>query len=158
MRRRLGLIDLDGVLCDDRHRVHHAEAREWGDYFALMHLDSVWPQGMALYENLTLCGFDEIAYCTGRREDTEIVTRRWLKEHGFDHRAPLIMRRMHDRRPLAEVKANNVADCASELYDEVWMFDDDPTVIEAVSKVDKGFGYHCRWHTKSSRLIRRGNT
>ncbi len=157
MRRRLALVDLDGVVCDDRHRVHYAVDRDWNEYFARMDADAVWPQGRELIVNIDLAGFDDVAYCTGRRRDTEVTTLRWLKKHGFDYKLPLLMRHPNDRRPLAEVKAEVVESCA-DLYDEVWMFDDDPTVIAAVSAVERGFGYHCTWYTKPPRMIRRGRT
>ncbi len=156
MLRRLALVDIDGVIADDRHRVHHALARDWGAYFAKMDRDGVWSQGRTLIDNVILAGFDDLAYCTGRRQDTEEVTRRWLKRHRFE-KAPVLMRHLHDRRPLAEVKAETVLSCLG-LFDEVWMFDDDPTVIDAVARVDGGVGYHCTWYTKETRLIRRGRT
>ncbi len=157
MIRRLALIDLDGVLADDRHRVQYAISRDWGTYFGLMHLDDVWQQGRDLYENVPLAGFDELAYCTGRRDDTRHTTRKWLKKAGFDHKAELIMRDTEDRRRLAEVKADVVGQRLRD-YDEVWMFDDDPEVISEVSKVERGVGYHCTWYIKPTRMVKKATT
>lgn len=156
MGDRLAFLDLDGVICDDRHRVEHALHRNWGTYFELMDGDAVWRQGRELYEGCILAGWD-IAYLTGRREDTRQVTRRWLKRKGFDHKAPLIMRRTEDRRKLPELKAVIVAE-ALALYDEVILYDDDPLVIERVASVPGARGHHCRWHTKHQRLVDRGAT
>lgn len=157
MNRRLALFDLDGVLCDDRHRVHHALAREWCEYFGLMGLDKPWRQGRELHDNCIAVGFDALGYCTGRREDTRGMTVAWLREHGYDHRAPLIMRGASDRRPLAEVKADVVTKLA-RTWDEVWLFDDDPHVIELASTVDRVVAYHCTWYIKPSRLVKKGNS
>ncbi len=154
---RLAFLDLDGVICDDRHRVEYAIARMWGDYFGLMDRDAVWPNGRELYETCIMAGFD-VAYLTGRREDTRQVTRRWLKRFGFDHKLPLIMRMMDDRRPLAEVKAGVVAEALAFGYHQVWMYDDDPHVIEQVSKVTGATGRHCTWYIKPDRMIKRGRT
>jgi hypothetical protein len=157
MISRLAMLDLDGVLADDRHRVEHALRRDWGTYFDLMRHDAVWPQGRDLYERVILAGFD-LAYLTGRREQYAELTRKWLKRHEFDHDAPLIMRFDEDRRPLAQLKAAIVAD-ALDLYDEVWLYDDDPHVIELVA----GFGHpavarHCTWYTKPVAMIKRARS
>lgn len=156
MSDRLAFIDLDGVIADERHRVHHALAREWGTYFSaeLMRLDGVFRQGRELYENCILAGFD-IAYLTGRREDTRPTTKRWLKRNGFDHKLPLIMRKLEDRRPLAKVKAGVVWEALEFGYDEVYLYDDDPYVIEEVRQVTGARGRHCTWHIKPERMVRR---
>ncbi len=157
MSKRLAFLDLDGVVCDDRHRVHHALNREWYEYFSLVHLDQVWSPGRELYENCILTGF-EVAYLTGRREDIRHPTKTWLKKNNFDHKLPLHMRRMEDRRPLGEVKAERVAQALAEGYDEVWMFDDDPRVIELVGAVPGARARHCTWYIKPDRMIKRATT
>lgn len=151
---RLVFLDLDGVICDDRHRVQYALDREWGTYFGLMDRDTVWRQGRELYEACVLAGFD-VAYLTGRREDNFRVTRKWLKRHGFDHKLPLIMRLGPDRRPLAEVKAGVIAETLAFGYDEVWLYDDDPHVIEQARPLIGPRARHCTWHIKPSRLVKR---
>lgn len=157
MSDRLAFLDLDGVIADDRHRVQHAVNREWGMYFGLMDGDAVWQQGRELYENCHLLGFD-VAYLTGRREDTRRVTQAWLRRHGFDHRLPLIMRKQEDRRPLGVVKAAVVAEAVAFGYEQVFMYDDDPTVIELTGIVPGGVARHCAWYTKPAKMIKRGQT
>lgn len=155
---RLALLDLDGVICDDRHRVQYALCRDWGMYFGLMEGDRVWARGRELYDACTLAGWD-IAYLTGRREDTRRTTRRWLKAHGFDHHAPLLMRGLEDRRKLPELKAAVVAELLGQAcprYREVVLYDDDPLVIEQVGRVAGARVHHCRWHIKHQRLVERG--
>lgn len=158
MTRRLAFLDLDGVIADERHRQQYAINRDWGQYFhpELMKQDAVWRQGRELYENCHLVGFD-VAYLTGRREDTRPVTQKWLRKRDFDDELPLVMRPMADRRPLAELKAAIIAE---ELrrggYDEIWMFDDDPYVIEKVCQVRGARGRHCTWHIKPNRMVKRG--
>jgi len=154
---RLAFIDLDGVVADDRHRVHFAMQRAWFEYFSLMHLDKVWPQGRELYDSCTAAGFD-LAYLTGRREDTRQVTRGWLHQHRFDATLPLIMRKLYDRRPLAELKAAIVAEALAFGYREVWIYDDDPHVIEHARQVKGATARHCTWYTKPERMIKRGRT
>lgn len=158
MTTRLALFDIDGVLADERHRTHHALARDWGAYFnpGLVKRDGVWAQGRLLYEDTHLAGF-HVGYLTGRREDLRGVTTRWLGKEGFDPGLPLIMRsprhRSSDGYTLAVLKAGIVAE-ALHLYDEVWLFDDDPAVIEAVSQVQGATAVHCTWHVKPARQVR----
>lgn len=155
--RRLALYDLDGVLADDRHRVQYALARQWGTYFALMTRDKVWPQGRELYDAAHLTDWS-IGYCTGRREDTREWTVDWLARHGFDHRAPLMMRPEEDRRPLAELKAVLIAEVIQQQGVEVILYDDDPHVIEQVNRVPGARAVWCSWYRKPERMVRRGQT
>ncbi len=153
---RLALFDLDGVVCDDRHRVEFALNRDWCEYFGRIGDDRPWPQGRELFDNAHILDFD-IAYLTGRREDLRPGTRAWLRQHRFNHRLPLLMRQHEDRRPLAEVKAGVVAE-ALRHYAEVIMYDDDPHVIELVSQVPGARARHCTWHIKPERLVKRART
>ena len=149
LRRQLAVFDIDGVLADDRHRQHHAIARNWGDYFSLMHADGVWAQGRELYDNAMLLGWD-VCYLTGRREDTRDMTLEWLKRRKFDHKLPLHMRPFEERMPLAQLKAG-ILDQLAPLYEKVVLYDDDPAVIEAVG----ARGFHCTWHKKPEKMIKR---
>jgi len=154
---KLAFLDLDGVLCNDEHRVHHALARRWGMYFGEILGDKCWPQGKELYENLLIAGYD-IAYLTGRREDTRRDTLASFKKLGYDTEFPLIMRKYGDRRPLGEFKAA-VVWWTYELYDEVVLYDDDPSVIAAVAeKVSPTAAKHCGWYVKPARMIRKAKT
>jgi hypothetical protein len=154
MGDRLALVDIDGVLADTRHRDEYAVRRDWGTYFYLMHLDGVWPQGVELLDNLELCGYD-LAYLTGRREDTRAVTRRWLKKNGFP-KLPLIMRREDDRAKLAHLKAGVVADAFLLYPDGVVLWDDDPWVVEEANRVRAGAGRRTTWYVKPESIVRRG--
>ncbi len=153
---RLALLDLDGVICDDRHRVRYALAREWGDYFALCPRDTVWPRGREVYEACLLAGWD-VAYCTGRRRDLRRLTRDWLGRHGFDETLPLIMRQEEDRRPLAEVKATVVTEARHFGFREVWLYDDDPQVIKLAAAAG-AVTRHCTWYIKPERMVKRAAT
>jgi hypothetical protein len=148
--KSLALLDLDGMLADDRHRVHFALARDWGSYFSRMGLDGVWRQGREVYDNAWMLGWD-LAYCTGRREDTQDMTQQWLHRNRFDAELPLRMRRMDDRRPLAQVKYE-VVQFYARRYERVLLFDDDPDVIAAVGA---RYGRHCTWYIKPKPLVSR---
>ncbi len=146
---RLILLDIDGVIADDRHRVHYALAKEWYDYFARIEDDSVWPQGFELYAAGVAAGW-EVGYLTGRREDLRDGTRRWLAEHGFDSDLKLYMRPVDDRRPLAELKAHFLQREVL-LWEEVRLYDDDPEVIRLAGE----HGRHCTWYRKDPRMVKK---
>jgi hypothetical protein len=48
--RPLAIFDIDGVLADVRHRVHHLEGRrkDWGAFFQAAPRDGLHPEGLAL--------------------------------------------------------------------------------------------------------------
>ncbi len=151
---RLALVDIDGVIADTRHRDQFAVDRDWGTYFSLMHDDGVWRRGVELIENIELCGYD-LAYLTGRREDTRHTTKKWLKRHGFP-KAPLIMRKMTDRAKLAHLKAGVIADALLLYPDGVTLWDDDPWVVEEANNVRPGAGVLTTWYVKPVSVVRRG--
>lgn len=151
--KRLAYFDLDGVICNDQHRVHHAQARNWGDYFARMTEDTPWRQGRELFEAAILAGFD-VAFLTGRREDTRQWTVDWLQQHGYDHTLPLVMRPENERMPLANLKAAVVAE-SLRFIAEVQLFDDDPEVVKLVGQLNGATARHCTWHVKDKSLIKK---
>lgn len=150
---RVVYFDLDGVICDDRHRVAYAQCRDWGQYFGKMTQDVPWRQGRDLYEGAIVTGWD-IAYLTGRREDTRQWTVDWLQRHGFDHTLPLVMRPEGQRMPLANLKALVVEETL-RFVPEVILYDDDPEVIKAVNQVAGAHAVHCTWHKKEKSLIKK---
>lgn len=148
-------FDIDGVLADDTHRQHYAAkktAAGWTAYFGAMVNDSVHTEGIELVEwwQKAFPGSD-FAYNTGRREDTEPVTRWWLDLYQFPS-VPIFMRPFAERTPLALLKAGLV-DIALEIYDTVWMFDDDPSVIKECGKRGRCRAVMCNWQGKPGHLV-----
>lgn len=162
MTKRLALFDIDGVLADDRHRVHYALKQDWMSYFKLANVaaDDVWEQGKsAVYKEL-LDFTTDVGYLTGRREDLRPTTQRWLNENGFPAGpAPhmLIMRQFSQRERLAELKAATIAGILKDTdYDQVVLYDDDPEVIRVVQEqFGTDAGIHCTWHIKEEALIKK---
>lgn len=81
--RRLAVLDIDGVLADVRHRLHHLQRRpkDWDGFFSAARLDPPLPQGVDLAASLAE-GHD-IAYLTGRPARCREDTLWWLREHGL---------------------------------------------------------------------------
>ena len=127
--RPLAVFDIDGVLADVAHRVHHLEGRSknWGAFFHAAPRDGVHPQGKELaVEAARDC---DIAYVTGRPEWCRVDTERWLAAHGFPD-GELRMRRNGDHRPAHVAKLRLLRDVAGARPVAV-VVDDDPDVCDA---------------------------
>ena len=128
----LAIIDLDGVVADVRHRLHHLEVRpkEWDAFFAAARDDDAYPEGLAIVDTL---GQDhEIVFLTGRPARLRDATLEWLDRHGLGgHR--LVMRSERDRRPASVVKLELLEDLARDRRIGV-VVDDDPGVLDAARR------------------------
>ena len=128
----LAIVDLDGVVADVRHRLHHIRGRrkDWDAFFAAAARDDVHPEGAAVVA--TLAASHEVVFVTGRPAHLRGVTEGWLLEHGLDgHR--LVMRPAGDRRPAAVVKVELVAALAADRAIGI-VVDDDPVVLAAMRR------------------------
>lgn len=127
--RPLAVFDIDGVLADVAHRVHHLEGRrkDWGAFFAAAPRDGVLATGRALAEEAARdC---DVGYVTGRPEWCRRDTDAWLRRHGLPD-GQLAMRRTGDHRPAAQVKLRLLRDLARRRTVAV-VVDDDPDVCDA---------------------------
>ncbi len=127
--RMLAVVDLDGVLADVRHRLHHLEARpkDWRSFFAAAPEDPVLDEGRRVVE--ALASVHEIVYLSGRPELCRADTERWLTEHELP-RARVLLRPRHDRRPSRLVKVEALDRLARDRAVAV-LVDDDPQVLDA---------------------------
>lgn len=101
--RPLAVFDVDGVLADVRHRLHHLESRpkDWGAFFAAAVDDPPLAEGIALcLESGKDC---EVVYVTGRPEHCRQDTLDWFRRHGLPE-GRLSMRGEGDRRPARMAK------------------------------------------------------
>jgi uncharacterized HAD superfamily protein len=97
------VIDLDGTLCDDRHREHLTKSGRWDDFHARCVEDQPWPDVRAVVNALgeTI----DVVAITGRNERYRKVTMDWLLTHGVLIDS-LYMRGDDDFRPAVEVKTD----------------------------------------------------
>jgi phosphoglycolate phosphatase-like HAD superfamily hydrolase len=126
----IAVFDIDGVVADVRHRVHHVEGRQkhWGRFFDAAAQDSGSPEGIEWA--LRASADHELVWLTGRPEWLRAVTTRWLAKHGLPT-DELIMRPEQDYRPARLLKVaalNRLAD-----RDVVVFVDDDPQVVQAAA-------------------------
>jgi hypothetical protein len=128
--RPLAVVDLDGVVADVRHRLHHISGRpkNWDAFFAGIPDDPPLEEGVALTHDLAArC---ELVYLTGRPERTRAETVEWLVRHGLPT-GQLVMRPERDRRPARVTKRLLLRRLANGRSVEV-VVDDDAAVCEAL--------------------------
>jgi len=129
--RPLAVIDLDGVVADVRHRLHHISGgtKNWSAFFAGVGADEVLAEGRAVLDRLA--ADHEIVYLTGRPERTRAATEAWLAGHALP-RGRLLMRSDNDRRPARQLKPRLLKSLARGRHVAV-IVDDDPAVCDALT-------------------------
>lgn len=122
----LAVFDIDGVVADVRHRLHHLERHAWDDFFDGADTDPLLAEGARLVSEL---GHQhEIVWLTGRPEWLRSVTDKWLRAHGLPT-AELHMRPFGDYRPARRYKISVLQTLASRGVAAV--VDDDDEVVQA---------------------------
>lgn len=127
--RPLAVFDVDGVLADVSHRVHHLQQRppDWDRFFQDARHDPVLPQGVELLREAA--GDCDVLYLTGRPERLRTDTLAWARAHDLPE-GELVMRGDRDRRPAALAKPGWLADASRGRVVAV-VVDDDPGVCAA---------------------------
>lgn len=127
------MFDIDGVLADVTHRLHHLQAQpqRWERFFQTADRDPLLGEGA---ERLRAAQSDhDVLYLTGRPERTRRLTERWLRRHDLPT-GPLVMREDHDHRPARWMKREVLRRLAATRT-VASVLDDDPAVV-AVLEAD----------------------
>jgi len=123
----LAVFDIDGVVADVRHRLHHLDwPVSWRGFFAAAGRDPLLPEGASLVADLGRQ--HDIVWLTGRPEWLRDVTADWLARHGLPE-GELHLRPVHDRRPARIFKVGVLRRLAPRGI--AAFVDDDPEVVEA---------------------------
>jgi hypothetical protein len=125
----VAVIDIDGVVADVRHRLHHVTGRpkNWRAFFDLAADDGLLPEGEETVRKLAeVYG---VVYLSGRPERLRTVTQRWLEQHELPP-GPLMLRPYDDYRPSRLYKVEALRTIA-ESSTVVVLVDDDPRVLDA---------------------------
>ncbi len=124
------MFDIDGVVADVRHRLHHLESqpKNWPAFFAGAATDPPLPEGIDLARELAVS--HDIVWLTGRPERLRRVTTHWLRQHELPVES-LHMRRNGDYRPARQTKLAVVRALAAERTVAL-VVDDDPAVVTAL--------------------------
>lgn len=142
------VFDIDGVLADVRHRLHHVQRRpkDWNAFFAAAPADPLLAPGAQLVDSAARDGHT-IVYLTGRPERCRRDTEDWLARHGLAAGA-VHMRRDTDRRPARLTKVETLRQLSWRHRIEAFI-DDDAAVVEQVRAA--GFQVlHATWMTSDT--------
>jgi uncharacterized HAD superfamily protein len=123
----LAVVDIDGVVADVRHRLHHLDPpKSWRAFFAEAPRDPLLPQGAALVADLAQR--HRVVWLTGRPEYLRQVTQCWLADHDLPA-GDLQMRPNGDRRPARVFKLGRLRRMPEQAI--ALFVDDDPDVVAA---------------------------
>lgn len=125
----LAVFDIDGVVADVRHRLHHLESRpkDWRGFFRAAGDDTPLAEGLALVADLQQR--HDIAWLTGRPEWLRKTTREWFGTHGLPL-GDLFMRPDGDYRPAALYKLDVLRRLSARRQIAAFV-DDDGEVVDA---------------------------
>jgi hypothetical protein len=125
------VFDIDGVVADVRHRLHHLARRppDWRAFFGAAAVDPPLAEGVDLAAEYL--DTHDLVWLTGRPEFLRPVTEEWLRRQGLPVE-PLLMRPAQDRRPAREYKADRLRMVAALGAVEL-VVDDDPAVAELLT-------------------------
>lgn len=124
------MFDIDGVVADVRHRLHHVESRpkNWDGFFDAAAADTAIAEGVAAVA--AAAEHHDIVWLTGRPEWLRPVTARWLADQGLPA-GRLIMRANRDYRPARVLKVAQLRRLSK--LGIAGFVDDDPGVIAAAA-------------------------
>ena len=125
--RPVAVFDIDGVLADVSHRLHHLQSRpqRWERFFHAAESDPLLAEGAARLR-AALVDHD-VVYLTGRPERNRALTRAWLAHHGLPT-GPLLMREDDDYRPARWMKREALRELGTDRS-IASVLDDDPAVV-----------------------------
>jgi hypothetical protein len=124
----LAVFDIDGVVADVRHRLHHLTQRpkNWDAFLSSADQDPPLQTGLALVTELR--AVHDIVWLTGRPNWTRDLTSDWLAGHGLPT-GPLHMRSSRDFRPARVFKVDLLRGLPGSAV--AAFIDDDPEVVAA---------------------------
>ena len=128
----VAVVDIDGVLADVRHRLHHVTGRpkDWRAFFAGAGDDGLLPEGE--HTARRLAEVYEVVYLSGRPERLRAVTQAWLDRHDLPP-GRLVLRPYDDYRPSSVWKVEQLESLA-ETRTVAVLVDDDPRVLDAARR------------------------
>ena len=123
------VFDIDGVLADVSHRLHHLQGpqKDWDAFFDGASGDRVLLDGLAAVRRVADLG-RPMVYLSGRPERTRQITLEWFACHGFPA-AHLHLRPDSDRRPARIFKPTVLAGLGGPAGVEM-VYDDDDAVVD----------------------------
>jgi FMN phosphatase YigB (HAD superfamily) len=123
----IAVFDVDGVVADIRHRLHHIEGvwKDWDGFFSDVASDAPLQRGLDLVAELGQ--YHDIVWLTGRPSWLRLDTMAWFAAHGLPTEE-LHMRPGGDFRPARRFKLEVLLRLAPR--DIAVFVDDDTEVID----------------------------
>ena len=131
MAGKVIVFDIDGTLANITHRRHWVatKPKNWAAFNAAMANDTVYEDIHWLLDTFkTSC---QIILCSGRGDDTRLVTERWLEDNNIYYNQ-LFMRRAGDYRQDSIVKVELLAQIRQWHGEPYIWFDDRNQVVDAI--------------------------
>jgi len=124
----VAVIDIDGVVADVRHRLHHVTGAHsnWRAFYAAAGDDGLLVEGEKTVR--ALAEVYDIVYLSGRPEGLRAVTEDWFHRHDLPE-GTLRLRPYADYRPGSVLKVDAL-DELSRTHTVVVLVDDDPRVLD----------------------------
>jgi FMN phosphatase YigB (HAD superfamily) len=139
-RPHIIVVDLDGTLCNSRHREHLAIAKQWDEFHSLLRYDEPWDDVKRFLSELH--ADIEVIGLTGRNERYRNETLDWLDTYEICL-SELLMRPDDNYQPDHELKPQMLA-AAGVKPQQVWLvLEDRDKVVEAW----RNLGFSC-WQVR----------
>lgn len=143
-RQQVVVVDLDGTLCNSKHREHLARAGQWDEFHSLLAGDTPWPDVAALLDMFYQKDDVVVVGLTGRNERYRNATINWLAHHDI-WLDDLLMRYDDDWRSDHDLKPQLLALYLNQNpHLGVWFILEDR---DKVVEVWRNEGYNC-WQVR----------
>lgn len=132
------IIDIDGVLANNTHRLHYIEGKkDYDAFYKHVKDDKPYENIIWLFQKLSeqwwSCRTEfDIFMCSARREDCREDTEIWLETYAhitMKEPSHLLLRKIDDYRPAAEVKSDMIDHIESLGYKIRLFVEDNPDCI-----------------------------
>lgn len=127
MKQKAIIVDLDGTLCNVKHRRHHIENKRWDKFYEELTNDkpNLW-----CLEIIRRFSLDEIVFVSGRPDNYRAKTIEWLRFFTNHGDCKLLMRKEGDFRKDSVVKEEIYREQIKPLYDVMFCIDDRKQVVD----------------------------
>lgn len=131
------LLDLDGTLCDTRHRAHMVKGTskpDWDAYSLACYADRPVPGVMDLVCRMWAHGA-KVIILSGRGQVAYARTTKWLDDHAHFEWERLYLRSPGDEDTNPVYKTKVVRSLRADGYEDLLAIDDYPKVAEALAAI-----------------------
>lgn len=116
----LVVCDLDGTLCDIKHRQHLAQVGAWEEFHAGIPGDAPRTAVLSLLKAIAANESPALIFCTGRPAAHFAATKAWLEDvcdlYEVDDYCEILMRGDHDFGSDVDVKLQLLKNYLSQFY------------------------------------------